>query len=82
KIARASLVSWYALVAPARTPDAVLSRLNRELSAVMAEPDVRSTLANAGLEPTLQGPDALRKLIRDEVATFKAVAQRAQITID
>ena len=82
KIPKASLVSWYAVAAPAKTPDAVLARLNRELAAVMAEPEVRKTLEGAGLEPVMQGADALRRLIRDEVGTFKGIAQRAQITID
>jgi tripartite-type tricarboxylate transporter receptor subunit TctC len=82
KIPKASLVSWYAVAAPARTPESVLARLNRELAAVMAEPEVRKTLENAGLEPVMLGPEAFRRLIRDEVGAFKAVAQRAQISLD
>ena len=82
KIPKASLVSWYAVAAPAGTPEPVLARLNRELSAVMAEPEVRKTLEGAGLEPVMLGPEPFRRLIRDEVAAFKSVAQRAQISLD
>ncbi|NML45379.1 tripartite tricarboxylate transporter substrate binding protein [Ramlibacter sp. G-1-2-2] len=82
KIGKASIVSWYAIAAPARTPDAVLTRLNHELAAVMADPEVRKIVTTAGMEPVLLGPDVLREMIRDEMATFKAVAQRAHITID
>jgi tripartite-type tricarboxylate transporter receptor subunit TctC len=82
KIAKASLVSWYAIAAPAHTPEPVLARLNRELAAVMAEPEVRKTLDVAGLQPVMLGPDAFRQMIRDEVGTFKAIGQRAQIKID
>lgn len=82
KIPKASLVSWYAVAAPRGTPEAIVTRLNRELGAVIAEPEVRQTLQNAGLEPVHLGPDVLRGMIRDETATFRAVAQKAQIVLD
>jgi tripartite-type tricarboxylate transporter receptor subunit TctC len=82
KIPKASLVSWYAVAAPARTPEPVLARLQRELSAVMAEPEVRRTLEGAGLDPVLLGPEAFRRLIREEVGTFRGIAQKARISID
>jgi tripartite-type tricarboxylate transporter receptor subunit TctC len=82
KIPKASLVSWYAVAAPARTPEAIVTRLNRELGAVMAEPEVRQSLQNAGLEPVHLGPDVLRGMIRDEMSAFRAVAQKAQIVLD
>ena len=81
-VAKASLVSWYGVVAPAKTPDSVLERLTKELTAVMAEADVRKTLTEAGLEPVMLGREAFRQLIETEVAEFKAVAQRGKITLD
>lgn len=44
----AQVVSWYALVAPARTPAAVRQRLNEEFSKALADPGVRDRLAQAG----------------------------------
>ena len=82
KIGKASIVSWYAVVAPARTPEAVLTRLNHELAAVMMDPEVRTMLVNAGMEATLLGPQVFREMIRDEMSAFKAVGQRAHISID
>lgn len=41
---------WYALAAPAGTPDAILDRLNAELRAMLAEPTVRTALVNAGVD--------------------------------
>jgi tripartite-type tricarboxylate transporter receptor subunit TctC len=82
QIPKASLVSWYGLAAPARTPEAVLTRLNRELSTVMSEPEIRKALEGAGLEPVLLGPEAFRELMRSEIGTFKAVGQRAHISMD
>lgn len=81
-IGAASLVSWYGLAAPARTPEAVVERLARELSAVMAEPDVRKALTDAGLEPVQPDRRAFRQLINDELPAFRALAHRGGITLD
>ena len=60
----------------------MLERLAKELTAVMAEADVRKTLTEAGLEPVMLGREAFRQLIATELVEFKAVAQRGKITID
>lgn len=80
--ASAALVSWYGLAAPAKTPEPVLARLTQELSAVMADPEVRKTLAGAGMEATMLGREPFQQLIRKEMAQFKAVARRARIALD
>jgi tripartite-type tricarboxylate transporter receptor subunit TctC len=81
-IGKASLVSWYGLVAPARTPEPVLARLAQEIAAVMAEPEVQKSLVAAGLEPVMLGSAPFQQLMRKEIEEFRAVAQRAQITLD
>ena len=42
---------WFGLVAPAATPPAVLAKLNAELNAILAMPDVRQKFADQGVEP-------------------------------
>jgi tripartite-type tricarboxylate transporter receptor subunit TctC len=69
-------------VAPAKTPEPVLARLATEIAAVMADPEVKKTLAEAGLEATMLRSDAFQQLIRKEITEFKAVAQRSNITLD
>lgn len=81
-VAGASLVSWYGLVAPAKTPDAVMHRLEKEVAAVMADPEMRRTLNQNGLEPTLLDAAAFRDLIRREMAQFRDIAKRSNITLD
>jgi tripartite-type tricarboxylate transporter receptor subunit TctC len=41
---------WFALAAPAGTPEAILDRLNAELQAMLAEPTVKAALVNAGVD--------------------------------
>jgi len=43
---------WWALIAPAGTPDAVLDRLNAEVVKVLKTPDVSTSLQNKGIVPT------------------------------
>jgi len=42
---------WFGLVAAAATPPAVLAKLNAELNAILAMPDVRQKFADQGVEP-------------------------------
>src|SRR5205814_1951278 len=49
-IADFDVASWNALAAPARTPPDVIARLNRDINAALASPEVRAKLAELGVE--------------------------------
>jgi tripartite-type tricarboxylate transporter receptor subunit TctC len=44
-------VGWFAVVAPAKTPDAVVQKLNLEINRVLQTPEVKANLAADGAEP-------------------------------
>ena len=71
--------SWNALVAPARTPGAVIERLNREADAALAAPELRRRLLDAGVEARGGTPEALRALLASEVARWRGVIETARI---
>jgi tripartite-type tricarboxylate transporter receptor subunit TctC len=50
--------AWYALVAPAGTPEAILQRVNRETSRLLADPDVEQRLNLLGIYPEAAGGPA------------------------
>jgi tripartite-type tricarboxylate transporter receptor subunit TctC len=50
-------LSWYATFAPAGTPQAVVARLNAEITKILNTPEVRSKLAGIGLEVTTGTPE-------------------------
>ena len=50
--------AWYAVMAPGKTPPALVRRLNADVNAVMAEPDVRENLAKQGLIAATGTPDS------------------------
>lgn len=71
--------SWNGVAAPARTPKAVIDRLNREVNAAVAKPEVRKRLSELGVEARAGTPEALRELLVAEIAKWKAVIERAKI---
>ena len=82
KLPEATFDAWYAVAAPARTPAAVLKRLGTELSAVMADPQLQAQMRAHGMEPVALGSSAMRTLMEKETPRYRALAHRAQITVE
>ena len=74
--------SWYALVAPAGTPLAVIDRLHAEIVRALAEPDVRERIAGLGAEPVGNSPAEFAAMQRAEAARWTRVAKEANIHAD
>lgn len=74
-----AVVGWNALFAPARTPRPVITLLNRHLREILATPEIRSRLLGLGVEPAADTPEALGALLRQDVATWAGVIERANI---
>src|SRR5450755_424669 len=55
--------SWYAMFVPAKTPKAVIDKLNRALNSVVKEPDIRDKLLQQGAEGVGGTPEALGKVV-------------------
>src|SRR5262249_19971731 len=71
--------SWNAVAAPAKTPKAVIERLNREVNAAVRAPEVRKRLGELGVEARAGTPEALHELLVSEIAKWKTVIERAKI---
>ena len=71
--------SWNALAAPARTPRAVVLRLNRDVQAVLGQPDVRRKLHELHVEAAGGSPDAAADLLAADIRRWGDVIQRAKI---
>jgi tripartite-type tricarboxylate transporter receptor subunit TctC len=74
--------NWYAYLAPAGTPQDVLSRLQRELVQALSAPDVREQLDRQGMEPKPGTPEALTKYMERELATWGKVVKAAKIQVN
>jgi tripartite-type tricarboxylate transporter receptor subunit TctC len=69
----------YGLVAPAGTPQPIIARLNKELNAALADPDVRKRIINAGGEPEPGTPEQQAAVIDHEETKWAAVIHSAGI---
>jgi tripartite-type tricarboxylate transporter receptor subunit TctC len=71
--------SWNALAAPAKTPPAVIQKLNTELKAVLADAGVRQKLAELNIEAKHSSPQELGTLLDREIRRWGEVIERAGI---
>jgi tripartite-type tricarboxylate transporter receptor subunit TctC len=78
-IANVSMSQWYALFAPAKTPKAVVDRLNKELNSVLLEKAVQKRFEDQGAEAETSTPEQLKALVQKEVARWRAVVTAAKI---
>ena len=74
--------AWYAVMAPGRTPPELVARLNADVNAVMALPEVRDNLVKQGMIPVTSSPAELAALIKTDLARWAKVIQDAKITLD
>ena len=70
---------WFAVVAPAALPPAIVDRLNREINAILGEADVKRALAAQATQIELSTPEKLRELIRTDIEKWRAVANKLGI---
>ena len=63
-------LTWFGFVAPAKTPPAIVTRLNTEIVKVLALPDVRNQFAIQGIETFGGTPERFAEYIRDEIAKW------------
>jgi tripartite-type tricarboxylate transporter receptor subunit TctC len=73
------MVSWHSILAPAKTPQPIITRLHAELVKVLAQPDVKERFASMGLDTVGSTPQALAQHIRSETARFAKVIAAAGI---
>lgn len=71
--------TWYAVFAPAGTPEAVVRRLHDATVQVLAQQDLVDRLRKTGYEPGASTPEALGALVKSEVARWNRMATAAKI---
>ena len=74
--------SWYAMLVPAKTPRAIIDKLNKALNTVLAEPAVRNQLLEQGADAVGGTPEALGKVIAAELPKWAKLAKDANIKAD
>jgi len=75
-------VNWYAMLAPAKTPPAVIARINAEMGKMIADPPFAQKLIELGSEPQSSSPAELRAYMRKESDRWARVIKEANLKIE
>jgi tripartite-type tricarboxylate transporter receptor subunit TctC len=75
-------VTWYAIVAPPRTPAAVVNKVNAGVNEALQDPEVQKSLAELSAEPVGGTPQATAVNLKQETERWKNVITTAHVTID
>lgn len=73
---------WYGVLAPAGTPAAIVSRLNKEIDAGLKDPRIQERLVAGGSEPFASTPEEFSAFIKAEIARWAPVIKAAAIRVD
>ncbi|MGL4638103.1 MAG: Bug family tripartite tricarboxylate transporter substrate binding protein [Beijerinckiaceae bacterium] len=79
-VANFDAVQWYGLVAPAKTPEAIIRRMNTEINGLLGSPEVATTLRNDGAIAAPTTPEKFGALIQSEITVWRDVIRRSGIT--
>lgn len=75
-------ISTYGMVAPAKTPAALIKRLNEETVRVLTSPDVKEKLLSTGVEVIASSPEGLVKQMKADTLVLGKVIRAAKIRLD
>jgi tripartite-type tricarboxylate transporter receptor subunit TctC len=72
----------FGMGAPKKTPPEIIARLNREINAVLAEPEIRKRLVELGGEPVIATPEDFGAMIAAETEKWEKVVKFAGIKVE
>jgi tripartite-type tricarboxylate transporter receptor subunit TctC len=73
---------WMGVFAPARTPAEIVQQLNRDITQIMSQPEIRERLASIGLDAATNSPAELTAVIRKEMELWLPVIRQGGIKAD
>jgi tripartite-type tricarboxylate transporter receptor subunit TctC len=71
--------SWCAMFAPAKTPPAIVARMQKEAARVVQLPEIRQKLIDQSADPVGSSPEELDRVVKSELKTWAAVIRDAGI---
>jgi tripartite-type tricarboxylate transporter receptor subunit TctC len=76
------VTSSQALFAPAKTPPDVIGKISADTNTVLADPAIKTKLAETGYVARGSSPDELENLLKADIAKWTALAKSANLKID
>jgi len=69
--------NWYGVLVPAKTPRAIIMRLNKDITTALTTPDIKELLFKQGLDAAPESPEAFGAYIKSELAKWAKVIKAA-----
>ena len=76
------MTSWYGVLLPARSPQAIVAKLNTAILNALSAPDAIEHMKRQGLDPVGSTPEVFAAHVRNEVAKWARVVKDANIKAD
>jgi len=73
---------WFGLYAPAKTPDAIITRLNQEAAKIMQSPEMVARLATEGGQPVANTPEQFQEIIKADIAKWTKIVKEAGLKVE
>jgi tripartite-type tricarboxylate transporter receptor subunit TctC len=75
-------VTWFALMAPKGTPDAIVAKLNAAVTEILRDPDIQAQFAKLGVQPAPMSIPETAKFIDEERVRWGDIITSANVTVD
>ena len=75
-------IGWFGLLAPAKTPSAIVARLSTDANKVLAEADVKQKMLILGAEPSGDTPQEFARFIHDDQAKWSKLMKERGIAVE
>ena len=75
-------LAWHGILAPARTPPAIVQKLNQEIVKALGDPETKALLVNQAMQTVGSTPEEFAAFIQKDIAIWKAVAATANVTVE
>ena len=64
------------MAVPAKTPKAIIDRLNKEINLALKDPEVRAKFQSVGIDPKGGTPEELKSLLANEITKWKKLVSQ------
>ena len=76
------LQGWNGFLAPKGTPDAIVARLQQEISAAVKRPDIAKRMTDVGAEPSGSTPAEMADMLRKQIAQVRPVVEELKLVVE
>jgi tripartite-type tricarboxylate transporter receptor subunit TctC len=76
------LTSWYGILAPARTPPEIVTKLNELLVQIVAAPEMQQQMIEGGSDPSSSTPEQFKSLIASDLEKYTRLVNDLHLKVD